>query len=336
MKDYRLPEHRREYFKQLYRMNLQHGVMPGLVYLYMPTLAHMFNWDAEQRLWFAFLNGNTQNPVTSLRIFQRFPEMPRTAGEFTRFKEWFDTEWVFLSFDTDRRHQKRDLPNAVYHYAKLAEDHGSQEAMLTGDFATLWERVTGQFYSFGRLAAFSYLEYVYIMGFGADCDRLFLEDKSGSKSHRNGLLLLLGHDDQVWDKRMANGHDGSYPNFKGMCTYLTGQADAVLQEYRDEYLPHHSGYFTLESNLCTFKNGFFGRRYPGVYADMALDRIKWYNDRNLGSVTEPFLEMRSGLLPTWLREECEPKVTPRAEKARLFRDTGVPFRADNFITESGA
>jgi len=336
VKDYRQPEHRPDYFKQLYRMNLEHRVMPGLVYLYMPALAEHFGWDAEQRLWFAFLNGNTQNPITSLRIVQKFPEMPRRAAEFTRLKEWFDTEWACLSFDIDRRHQKRDFPNAVYHYSKLAEDHGSQAAMLTGSFPDLWARVTGQFYSFGRLASFSYLEYVKIMGFGADCDRLFLEDRSGSKSHRNGLLLLLGHDDQVWDKRMANGHDGTYPNFNGMCTHLAHQAADFLNEFRGRCNHPDAGYFTLESNLCTFKNGFFGRRYPGVYADMALDRIKWYTERNLGGVTEPFIEIRAGCLPEWLREECEPKATPRAEKARLFRDTGVPYRADNFITSREA
>ena len=39
MKDYRLVPNRREYFEALYRMNLEHGVMPGLVYLYMPELA---------------------------------------------------------------------------------------------------------------------------------------------------------------------------------------------------------------------------------------------------------------------------------------------------------
>ena len=40
--DCRLPENRKNYFNQLYDMNLRYGVLPGLVYLYMPELAkHM-------------------------------------------------------------------------------------------------------------------------------------------------------------------------------------------------------------------------------------------------------------------------------------------------------
>ena len=74
MIDYRLPEKREEYFFALYKMNLEHGVMPGLVYLYMPALAKANGWDAEQKLWFAFLNGLTQNPITSLRIFKRLSD----------------------------------------------------------------------------------------------------------------------------------------------------------------------------------------------------------------------------------------------------------------------
>ena len=62
--DYRITENRRKYFDALYKMNLTYGVMPGLVYLYMPELARRYGWDAEQRLWFAFLNGLTQNPIT--------------------------------------------------------------------------------------------------------------------------------------------------------------------------------------------------------------------------------------------------------------------------------
>ena len=50
-KDYRLPENRKEYFNKLYALNLNHGIMPGLVYLYLPALAEKYGWDHEQKLW---------------------------------------------------------------------------------------------------------------------------------------------------------------------------------------------------------------------------------------------------------------------------------------------
>lgn len=311
-------------------MNLEYGTHPGLVYLYMPKLAEYFGWDMEQKLWFAFLNGMTQNPITSLRIFERFPEIPRIKEEFKVFKDWFDAEWANLSFDVDRRHGKRDTAMAVYSYSQLMQEYGSQEKLLTGSFSELWTRVTEGYYSFGRLSSFSYLEYVRIMGAGAECDNLFWDDKEGSKSHRNGMLFLMGQDSLVWDKRQPDSFGGKY-NFVKMVPWLNQQANTYLKKYNASTPHEHAGYFTFESQCCAFKNGFFKRRYPGVYSDMALDRIKWYDTRGFGKLTQVFKDIRFSCLPDWLREECEKPTTLRERKAKLFADTGIPFRAEHFM-----
>lgn len=333
MTDYRLPEHRRDYFTRLYALNLEHGIMPGLVYLYMPALAARYNWDNEQRLWFAFLNGLTQNPITSLRLFQQLPEVPPAHAALTRFEQWFNDNWDSLQFDTDRRYQKRDTVMAIKMYAPIVAANGSQLALFKNvPFSFLWESVRHGFYSFGRLSAFSYLEYVYLNGFGADCDNLLFEDKSGSKSHRNGMLLLLGQDQYVWDKRMPNGFDGKYPDLKKMCAWLTAQSQEFLTEFRAAYPKlTTAGNFTLESNLCTFKNHFFARRYPGVYADMAQERIEWADARGQQDVTAVFKELRAGLLPEWLRCECDPNRMTIKEAAAKFAETGYPYRGEHFL-----
>jgi hypothetical protein len=332
MKDYRLPENREEYFTALYKMNLDYGVMPGLVYLYMPELARRYEWDAEQKLWFAFLNGMTQNPITSLRLFTRLPSVPPAGAQLTHFNDWFNDQWDTLQFDTDRRYQKRDTLEAIKTYAKLVEEFGSQEAMLTGKpYSELWDLVRNRYYSFGRLSSFSYLEYVYLNGYGADCDDLLFSDKSGSKSHRNGMLFLIGKDELVWDKRLPNGQDGNYPKFKLMCGFLASGADTLIDAFKLNYpsVPN-VGRFTMESNLCTFKNHFFGRRYPGVYADMAQERIDWADARDQSAYTEVFKDMRSQLLPDWLRAECGGSSAIKVNAA-VFPETGMPFRAEHFL-----
>jgi len=331
MKDYRLPENRREYFTALYKMNLEHGVMPGLVYLYMPELARRYNWDAEQKLWFAFLNGLTQNPITSLRLFDQLPGVPPAGAALTNFENWFNAEWDTLQFDTDRRYQKKDTLPAIKTYAELVKVSGSQQAMLTGTYDELWSHVRDSYFSFGRLSSFSYLEYVYLNGFGADCDDLLFSDKSGSKSHRNGMLFLRGNDELVWDKRLPNGQDGNYKNLKLMSGFLASEADTFLEGFAASYpdVPN-VGRFTMESNLCTFKNHFFGRRYPGVYADMAQERIEWADARGQEAYTEIFKDMRSQLLPDWLRAECGGSSTVKANAA-VFPETGMPFRAEYFL-----
>ena len=332
MTDYRLPENRAAYFSALYKMNLEYGVMPGLVYLYMPELARRYGWDAEQKLWFAFLNGLTQNPITSLRLLTRLPMVPPASAQLTHFNDWFNDQWDTLQYDTDRRYQKRDTVDAIKTYARLVEASGSQQAMLTGEYAALWDHVRDSYFSFGRLSSFSYLEYVYLNGFGADCDDLLFSDKSGSKSHRNGMLFLIGKDELVWDKRLPNGQDGNYPKFNLMCGFLAAGADKFIDDFKATHpdVPN-VGRFTMESNLCTFKNHFFGRRYPGVYADMAQERIEWADARGQSAYTEVFKDMRSQLLPDWLRVECESSPITVKQKAAVFPETGLPYRAEHFL-----
>jgi len=335
MIDYRLPLNRREYFDKLYGLNLTHGIMPGLVYLYMPELTRRYGWDAEQRLWFAFLNGLTQNPITSLRLFTRLPSVPPAGAALTGFEKWFNDEWDTLQFDTDRRYQKKETVQAVKTYAQLVAEHGSQVNMLTGSYEELWDRVRNHYFSFGRLSSFSYLEYVFLNGYGADCDDLLFSDKSGSRSHRNGMLFLIGRDDLVFDKRAENGFNGEYEKFYEMCHWLHLKAENILIEFAEQnHDTPYVSYFTLESNLCTFKNHFFGRRYPGVYADMAQERIEWADARGQHTFTEVFKDIRAEGLPDWLRAECETERLSLREKAGIFPRTGQPYRAEYFITEN--
>lgn len=329
MTDYRLKENRAEYFAALYKMNLGHGVMPGLVYLYMPKLVEHYSWDAEQKLWFAVINGCTQNPITSLRIFNKSPEMPSTPACWRDLDEWFNAEWVTLQFDTDRVKNKRNTVKALHSYSKLVRAAGSQANLWSGKtYQECWDTAS-QIFSFGRLSAFSYLEYVRIMGYGAACTDLMFEDFDGSRSHRNGALFLHGMDNLVFDKRAGNGFDGKYTNFPAMCAWLGVKSDEFLStvEHAD------AGYFTLESQYCQFKNGFFSRRYPGVYADMAQERIDWYDERDFKRETEPFKAIRAANLPGWLRVECDVKKVPRANKAKMFAETGQAYRLEHFITD---
>jgi len=300
----------------------------------MPELAQRYSWDSEQKLWFAFLNGLTQNPITSLRLASRLPNVPPPGAKLAQFSEWFNTEWDKLQFDTDRRYQKADTVEAIKTYANLVAEHGgSQTSMLSNKtYADLWKFVRNCYFSFGRLSSFSYLEYVYLNGFGADCDDLLFGDKSGSRSHRNGMLFLTGNDHLVWDKRADNDFDGNYFNFKGMCKSLNKEADNILFEFAEQnHDTPNVNNFTLESNLCTFKNHFFGRRYPGVYADMAWERIEWADARGLENFTGVFKDIRSLNLPEWLRAECETQRLSLKEKARIFPATGRPYRAEYFL-----
>lgn len=334
MTDYRLRENRPTYFNGLYATHLRYRVHPGLVYFYLPGLVKRLGLDEEGALWLALLNGITQNPITTLRMFQQLDHCPEPGEDLSAFDAWFNEEWARLSFDTDRQKNKRLTLDAIRSYAALADAAGSQMNLYAvRSYREAWE-VAGRVVSFGRLSAFSYLEYVHLLGLGPESDDLFFGDLQGSRSHRNGMFFLHGHDHLVWDKRMPNGCSGRYRDLPGIAAEMSRHSDTFLEGFRAARpdLPD-VGYNTYESALCAFKNSFFGRRYPGVYADMGWDRIAWYQERGMEEVTRPFQEMRAEVLPDWLRIETEDRPVARPVRAKMFQETGMPFRGEHFLGE---
>ena len=73
--DFRKPEYRREVFKRLYEFNLKYNAHAGFVYGAFPYLNEKLKLDEEQKLWLGFINGCSQNIVTSWIIFQEFPDL---------------------------------------------------------------------------------------------------------------------------------------------------------------------------------------------------------------------------------------------------------------------
>ena len=155
------------------------------------------------------------------------------------------------------------------------------------------------FYTFGRLSTFSYLEYLRIAGVNIDCDSLFIYDISGSKSHRNGLCKVLGRDELDWNKN-------SLKYSKRVLQWLEVEGKQLLQEAAARIKHKDVSYFTLESTLCCYKGWHRkNRRYPNVYNDMFWDRIvyaekKWRRKLNI------FRECREDCLPVHLLIENNP------------------------------
>lgn len=333
--DLREPRARRATFLRFYESHLKHRSHPGCVYFLFPEVIAHGDLDVEQRLWFAFINGNTQNPVTSWLIFREFPELA-WLDEF-KLEAWFQANYERLAFDTDRRYHKKHFLTCVANYrALLAGQTQAAFFAQVGRFSTttsseqrfraLWTFCLKHFVYFGRLSTFSYLEYLRIMGLPIQPDELFLDDLQGSKSHRNGLSKVLGRDDLDW-------HD-SNPSFDGkyspaMMSWLKREGELLLMDARcrfeGEPFIGDVNYFTLESALCTYKSWHRpNRRYANVYADMLVERIQkaelaWGEKLNL------FWDARATELPRPLLLEHnphDPGVVP--EKQNHYRATGRP------------
>jgi hypothetical protein len=332
--DWRLPERRREVFHDFYEFHLRYRSHPGCVYYLMPWLRDHFGWDTEECYWFAFLNGNTQHPITSLLLFEAGPSLA-DADVAVRF---WQEHYQRLGWDTDRRYHKKAFDKAVASYLGLVAPYGTQEefwkAQAAGGWSAVWD-AGRSVETFGRLSAFSYLEYVRIMSDGTavefDCEDLFLEDMAGSRSHRNGLCIVTGLDHMDWHSSNPD-FDGHYD--RSVLSYLEAEGASLRSEARARAagMPweHDVSYFTLESTLCTYKGWHRpNRRYPGVYNDMLYDRIKsavvaWPDDPLTAALIEDtFWRARAECLPRYLRLEDvpgDPGLSP--VKQNHYRETG--------------
>lgn len=320
--DYRKPETRVDLFQKFYSWALKYRSHPGCVYYVLPYLAEALGWTGEQRAWAAWINGNTQNPVTTLMLMEA-GDRPERADAMLN---WFLDHREALAWDTDRRYHRKAFPAATLAYLDATRGSGVRywRAAAARGWPGCWDAAR-QLPTMGRLSAWSYLEYLRILDVGIpDADTLLLSDLAGSRSHRNGLALVMGREDLMWWRFNPAGGQHLYtPCVVGDLADF-GQA-LLTQAWRHNRGNLDVGYLTLESALCTFKSWHVpDRRYTNVYNDMLYDRLKLAESRH-GHRFDLIWEARARSLPgIYLMEETlnDPGCVP--VKQNHFLETGNP------------
>jgi hypothetical protein len=305
--DLRLPENRVQTFSDFYRFHLEYDLHPGMVYSWLPAIADHLGLDEEGRAWLTWINGNTQNPVTSLLLLQEAPSI----SKWHRAVVFWDEHFKKLQWDTDRRHQKANFGEATKTWVNTTGRNPVQawhRAERDG-WKGIWKLAFGHPFM-GRLSAWSMSEYAYILGLHrTDAGSLLLDDPA-STSHRNGLRILTGSDiiGTPWDKDKSSRQEalGLEATARTICEGIEGAT-----------------FWTLESALCTFKSWHKpNRRYPGVYADMAHDRLV-KNEATWGKQFGVLWQARKDRLPVYLRLEDFPNDPGMcAEKQNHYLQTG--------------
>lgn len=315
--DWRLPEHRREAFLRSYAFHLKYKSHPGLVYSFLPAIAEAYGMDEDQRAWLVWLNGNTQNPATSMLLLEAAPR----PEQWQLAVDFWNENFKALEWDIDRRHQKSRFGEATEKWAAGwggAPAEGWLNAGMVGWDAT-WKYATSQPYM-GRLSSWSMTEYARILlGHDIpDSDTWLLDDISGSKSHRNGLAFVAGYDSVYWD--------GEAPKILGIVEDLEALANSLLAEAEARTGHQDVGRLTMESALCCYKSWHKpNRRYPNVYSDMAYNRIRKAETR-FGNHFEVLWEARRRDLPEYLRLEDSPNDPGLATvKQNHYLNTGQPI-----------
>jgi hypothetical protein len=323
--DFRRPEYRREVFLRFYSWSVSNRSFPGAVHYVLPYVAQALELDTEGRYWLAWLNANTQNPVTSLLLLQAAPR-PR---DWKAAVDFWRSNYRSLDWDTDRRYHKARFEDALTGYASATDCSCSlpQHRYFReggGDWTGWWTRAKA-LPTMGRLSTWSYLEYLRILlgpSVVPDADTLMLEDIPGSRSHRNGLALVLGMDGWIVDKQLGQSGQTDAVYDKEILHRLSWQAHELFTEAQQR-AGAGADRLSLESALCTYKSWHKpNRRYPGVYNDMLYNRLVAAENR-WGRRFGVIWDARRAALPDRLlleRQPYDPGLSP--VKQNWYLQTG--------------
>ena len=269
--DYRLPQNCREAFIRWWIWSLKYDDCDPAVWM-TNYLHKRYEHNDEQRLWLAWLYGNTYYLPTAWILMNEFPDFELATVD--RMEQWNTANYKRLRYQTDTKWNKGHLPAMFASYQQFIGNTTQRERLESyyGDneeanFTNLWESVKGGLHKFGRYSTWFYLQHLrHTAGIHIVPTSLMLSDYDGSRSHRNGLLYALGREDDVDRKLTA----GEYLD-------LEREARSILEETQDRFprLKHQIDFFTMETCLCSFKKIFREKhgRYLGYYLDRQAEEI---------------------------------------------------------------
>ena len=269
--DYRIKENRREAFIRWYAWSLKYNDCDPAVWL-TNYLNKRFEHNSEQKIWFCWLYSNTYQLPTSWVLLNEFPDFE--LATYDRLNSWNTENYLKLRYQTDTKWNKGHLPVMFNSYKEFISDSTQKQAIEScygqnekENFKNLWEIVNSKFYKFGRYSTWFYLQHLKsTANIKIEPTSLMLNDYSGSRSHRNGLLLALGRDSECDTKLSKEQYD-----------YLEHEASSILEEMLGRFpeLKSDLDFFTMETCLCSFKKIFREKRgrYLGYYLDRQAEEI---------------------------------------------------------------
>ena len=267
--DYRLETNRREAFIRWFAWSVKYDDCDPAVWA-TNYLNKRYEHNDEQKLWFAWLYGNTYNLPTAWVLMNEFPDFELATVD--RMEKWNAENYKQLRYQTDTKWNKGHLPVMFASYKEYI-GKGSQRDKFnsickfgTGgsdqNFDLLWNSVKDSLHKFGRYSTWFYLQHLrHTAGVSVNPTSLMLSDYSGSRSHRNGLLFAIGKDND-YDRKLSG------PEY----ARLEVEAKSILEETQSRFpqLVEQIDFFTMETCLCSFKKIF--REHHGRYLGYYLDR----------------------------------------------------------------
>ena len=323
MIDYRQKKHRKDAFITWFAWSIAYKDCDTAIWL-SNYINDRYEHNIEQRYWFAWLYGNTYHLPAAWVIMNEYPDYELTGLE--RLTAWNATNYKRLRYQTDTKWNKGHLPAMYLSYRAFignATQHGRFSQLYQDNeestFQAFWNVINKNWYKFGRYSTWFYLQQLkQTCNVPINPTSLMLDDYSGSRSHRNGLLLALGMDEHVDGKLSATQY-----------RWLEGAARSILDEARAKYpqYAHEMDMFAIETCLCSYKKLFRHNngRYLGYYLDrQAVEIMQCERDGWHGIDWDVMWQARSERLDARLVDS----KSIRTDYYNVFLDTGVLLRSD--------
>lgn len=264
--DYRLPQNNREAFIRWYAWSLKYDDCDPAVWC-TNYLHKRYEHNDEERIWFAWLYGNTYQLPTAWVLKNEFPDFELATVD--RMEQWNTANYKRLRYQTDTKWNKGHLPSMFASYQKFIGNRSQREVMESyygsteeENFDALWGVLKNSLHKFGRYSTWFYLQHLkHTAGILVTPTSLMLDDYDGSRSHRNGLLCALGRHDDM-DRKLTNKE---YADLESQAYEILCETEARFPE-----LSNQIDFFTMETCLCSFKKIF--REHHGRYLGYYLDR----------------------------------------------------------------
>ncbi len=280
MTDYRLQQNNREAFIRWYAWSLKYDDCDPAVWC-TNYLHKRYEHNDEERIWLAWLYGNTYQLPTAWVLKNEFPDFELATVD--RMNQWNTANYKRLRYQTDTKWNKGHLPTMFESYQNFIGDRTQRETLESyygsteeENFDALWRVIKNSLHKFGRYSTWFYLQHLkHTAGILVTPTSLMLDDYDGSRSHRNGLLCALGRHDDM-DRKLTTAE---YANLESQAYEILCETEARFPE-----LSSQIDYFTMETCLCSFKKIFREHhgRYLGYYLDRQAEEIKqaeqdgWY------------------------------------------------------------
>jgi len=227
------------------------------------------------------LYGNTYYLPTAWILMNEFPDFELATVD--RMTQWNTANYKRLRYQTDTKWNKGHLPEMFASYQKFIGNRSQREAFESyyvgspeQNFESLWDALKGNLHKFGRYSTWFYMQHLKHTGaIDVQPTSLMLDDYDGSRSHRNGLLMAIGQDND-YDRKLSRAE---YANLESISNGIIDEMVDRFPELKDQI-----DFFTMETCLCSFKKIFRAHhgRYLGYYLDRQAEEIQqcekdgWY------------------------------------------------------------